>query len=297
VTLSLRPLAADDAQITADLVGDYDERFGGIAERPTAEDIVDWWKRIDAGATAVLDGGGALIGAGTLRTRGPNLIADLYVHPDRQGLGAGSLLLDWAESGAAENGADALRAGTAAGDTRGKELLEVRGFRYIRSFYRMSIDLDHVPPAPEWPAGFAFAVEHGQERLLYEALEEAFEDHWGNEPRTYEEWIAHNGPFGDRLCYLVRDEAGTVVAAQVCDEDRWSVAWVAILGVRRDWRRHGLGEALLRQAFHDLAERGRRRIVLGVDAENTTGATRLYTRVGMTVAYQEDIYEKPVPGA
>jgi ribosomal protein S18 acetylase RimI-like enzyme len=88
-----------------------------------------------------------------------------------------------------------------------------------------------------------------------------------------------------------------VVAAQVCDEDRWSVAWVAILGVRRDWRRHGLGEALLRQAFHDLAERGRRRIVLGVDAENTTGATRLYTRVGMAVAYQEDIYEKPVPGA
>jgi ribosomal protein S18 acetylase RimI-like enzyme len=87
-----------------------------------------------------------------------------------------------------------------------------------------------------------------------------------------------------------------VVAAQVCDEDRWGVAWISILGVRRDWRRHGLGEALLRQGFRDLAERGRRRIVLGVDAENTTGAMRLYTRVGMTVAFQDDVYERPVPG-
>ena len=39
------------------------------------------------------------------------------------------------------------------------------------------------------------------------------------------------------------------------------------------------------------------RIALGVDAENTTGATRLYSRVGMAVASQDDVYEKAVPGA
>jgi ribosomal protein S18 acetylase RimI-like enzyme len=67
---------------------------------------------------------------------------------------------------------------------------------------------------------------------------------------------------------------------------------VAVLGVRPAWRRHGLGEALLRQAFHDLYELGRRRVGLGVDAENTTGATRLYERVGMHVVWREDAYEK-----
>jgi GNAT superfamily N-acetyltransferase len=296
VTLSLRPLTAGDAQVAADLIGDYEERFGGIADRPTAADILDWCERSDAGTIGAADASGSLIGAGTLRKRGPNLIADLYVHPDRQGRGAGSLLLDWAERTATGAGAHGIRSGTAAADARGKQLLERRDYRYIRSFYRMSIDLDEVPPPPEWPPGFAVALETGEDRLVYEALEESFEDHWGHESRGFEEWMASNGPFDDRLCYLVRDDSGTVVAAQVCDEDRWGVAWVSILGVRQPWRRHGLGEALLRQAFHDLAERGRMRIVLGVDAENTTGATRLYTRVGMAVSSQDDVYEKPVPG-
>jgi GNAT superfamily N-acetyltransferase len=297
VTLSLRPLTPDDAQAVADIVGDYDARFNGVADRPTPEDVVYWWERVDAGAVGVVDESGNVVGAGTLRMRGPNLIADLFVHPDQQGRGGGSLLLDWAERTTAEKRLEAVRAGTAAGDARGKELLEGRGYTYIRSFYRMTIDLDGVPPEPDWPAGFTVALEPDQERLVYETLEESFEDHWGHEPRTFEEWVASNGPLDERLCYLVRDGAGTVVAAQVCDEDRWGVAWVSILGVRRDWRRHGLGEALLRQAFHDLADRGRMRVALGVDAENTTGATRLYTRVGMAVSSQDDVYEKRVPGA
>jgi ribosomal protein S18 acetylase RimI-like enzyme len=295
VTLSLRPLTADDAETTARIVGDYDLRFSGITDRPTADDVVYWWERVDAGAVGVIDDSGSLIGAGTLRSRSPNLIADLFVDPDQQGRGAGCLLLDWAERTSAELGMDAVRAGTAAADTNGKELIEGRGYRYIRSFYRMTVDLDGVPPAPEWPTGFTCVLEPGHDRDVYETLEESFEDHWGHEPRTFEEWLASNGPLDERLCYLVRDEEGAVVAAQVCDEDRWGVAWVSILGVRRAWRRNGLGEALLRQAFHDLAEHGRRRISLGVDAENTTGATRLYTRVGMRVASRDDVYEKPVP--
>ena len=294
MTLSLRPLTADDAEATARIIGDYEERFADVSDRPSPEDVVDWWERVDAG-TAVVDESGGLIGVGSLRKRGPNLIADLFVDPAQQGRGAGSLLLDWAARTGAELGMDAVRTGTAAADARGKELIEGRGYRYIRSFYRMTVDLDEVPPAPEWPAGFTVALEPGHDREIYEALEESFEDHWGHEPRTFEEWMASNGPLDERLWYLVRTEDGTVAAAQVCDEDRWGVAWVSILGVRRDWRRHGLGEALLRQAFHDLGERGRMRIALGVDAENTTGATRLYSRVGMSIASQDDVYEKPVP--
>ncbi len=294
MTLSLRPLTADDAETTARIVGDYEECFADVSDRPSPEDVVDWWERVDAG-TGVVDKNGGLIGVGSLRKRGPNLIADLFVDPAQQGRGAGSLLLDWAERTGAELGMDAVRTGTAAADARGKELIEGRGYRYIRSFYRMTVDLDEVPPAPEWPAGFTVALEPGHDREIYEALEESFEDHWGHEPRTFEEWMASNGPLDERLCYLVRTADGTVAAAQVCDEDRWGVAWVSILGVRRDWRRHGLGEALLRQAFHDLGERGRMRIALGVDAENTTGATRLYSRVGMSIASQDDVYEKPVP--
>ena len=58
--------------------------------------------------------------------------------------------------------------------------------------------------------------------------------------------------------------------------------------MRKPWRRRGLGETLLRAAFRELYLRGRRRVGLGVDAENVTGALRLYERVGMHVMRRGD---------
>jgi ribosomal protein S18 acetylase RimI-like enzyme len=66
------------------------------------------------------------------------------------------------------------------------------------------------------------------------------------------------------------------------------------LAVRAAWRRRGLGAALLVHAFHALRDRGFERVVLGVDAENTTGALGLYERVGMRVQYSFDFFEKPL---
>lgn len=292
MSLALRPLTADDAQTVADIVGEYDAVHNGIDDRPTAEDMLDWWRRADGASAGVVDESGRLLGAGFLRRRGSYFIADHYVDPRARGRGAGSLLLDWGERGAREAGLSGVRAATTARDAAGRQLLERRGYAYIRSFYRMVIDLAVEPPPPAWPAGFSVALDHSDAHLIYETLEEAFADHWGYEPHTFEEWIGHVGPLAERLCYVVRTEEGTAAAAQICDEERFGTAWVAILGVRPDWRRRGLGEALLRQAFHDLYPRGRRRVSLGVDAENTTGATRLYERVGMRVALQDDAYEK-----
>jgi len=293
VTVSLRPLTDEDARTVADLFSDYELFHNGITDRATADDVLDWWRRVDGGTTAVVDEKGRLLAAGSLRRRGDYYIADNFVHPDARGRGAGSLLLDWSECRTAQEGLASVRAATTASDTEGKALLEARGYRYIRSFYRMIVEFESPPHAPVWPAGFVAALdEPEQDVLVYEALEEAFADHWGHEPRTFEEWLEQAGPLDERMCYLVRTRDGPVAAAQVCDEDRFGTAWIAILGVRVAWRRHGLGEALLRQAFHDLYARGRRRVALGVDAENTTGATRLYERVGMTIDAQDDAYEK-----
>jgi ribosomal protein S18 acetylase RimI-like enzyme len=67
---------------------------------------------------------------------------------------------------------------------------------------------------------------------------------------------------------------------------------VGTLGVRRPWRRNGLGEALLRRSFAALHARGQRKVRLSVDAENPTGATRLYERVGMRVLRQSNTWER-----
>ena len=74
--------------------------------------------------------------------------------------------------------------------------------------------------------------------------------------------------------------------------------WVRSLGVRRPWRKRGLGLALLRHAFHEFYRRGKRKVGLGVDTQNLTGALRLYENAGMRVDQAYDYYEKELrPGA
>jgi ribosomal protein S18 acetylase RimI-like enzyme len=53
------------------------------------------------------------------------------------------------------------------------------------------------------------------------------------------------------------------------------------LGVLPDWRGRGLGLALLSDVFAHLQRGGFGRAALHVDAENTTGAVRLYRKAGM----------------
>jgi ribosomal protein S18 acetylase RimI-like enzyme len=70
------------------------------------------------------------------------------------------------------------------------------------------------------------------------------------------------------------------------------MGWVLDLAVGPTFRRHGLGEALLRSAFRALWQRGHTRVGLEVDCENETGATRLYERAGMAVSRWYATYEK-----
>lgn len=77
------------------------------------------------------------------------------------------------------------------------------------------------------------------------------------------------------------------------------MGWVSTLGVRRPWRRRGLGLALLQHSFNELHRRGLRKIGLGVDAQSLTGATLLYEKAGMhpDLSRQIDLYEKELrPG-
>lgn len=59
-----------------------------------------------------------------------------------------------------------------------------------------------------------------------------------------------------------------------------------------DRRGRGLGLALLRHGFAELHRRGERQVWLHVDAENRTGATRLYERAGMRVGHRLDCWVK-----
>jgi ribosomal protein S18 acetylase RimI-like enzyme len=54
----------------------------------------------------------------------------------------------------------------------------------------------------------------------------------------------------------------------------------------------GLAKALLLRSFREFHRRGQRRVGLGVDSENATGATKLYESVGMVVDTEQVVWEK-----
>ena len=74
---------------------------------------------------------------------------------------------------------------------------------------------------------------------------------------------------------------------------------MASLSVRRPWRKQGLGLALLQQSIAEFYRRGYRKVGLGVDAQNLSGAVRLYEKAGMhsDPQLQMTIFEKELrPG-
>jgi ribosomal protein S18 acetylase RimI-like enzyme len=83
------------------------------------------------------------------------------------------------------------------------------------------------------------------------------------------------------------------MAAVVRNEaNRNGGGYVAAIGVRRPWRGKGYAKALLLHTFREFYNRGIKRVTLGVDAENPTGARHLYERAGMHVQQENVVFEK-----
>jgi ribosomal protein S18 acetylase RimI-like enzyme len=174
-----------------------------------------------------------------------------------------------------------------------------KGFTLARHSYRMAIGLDaESAPEPRWPDGIAVrGFRDGEGPAVYEVHMETFEDSWEHTRQPYEEW-SHwllERPGLDPELWLLAMADAEIAGIALCrvDTDDPETGWVAILGVRRPWRRQGLGRALLLESFRRLADRGCTRAVLGVDASSLTGAQLLYENVGMSVISTFDIYELP----
>ncbi len=239
------------------------------------------------------------------------------VHPAHTDRGVGSYLLEWAEGRAHQAipkaPADARIVMTCfvlSQNQAAHELFQSTGMRLVRHSLRMVIDLNGQPPTPQCPEGIHLRslVVNQDERRVVQSVREAFSDHWGYVEipfeEEYEHWLHHistNERFDPSLWFLAWD-GDEIAGISLCwpnTQDDVEMGWVGTLGVRRPWRRCGLGLALLQHSFAEFYRRGMRRVGLGVDAQNLTGALRLYERAGMhsDPARQYCTYEKELrPG-
>ena len=307
-TLSLRPAKWNDAEVVAKLILDVCTADGDATLAVTPDELRREWKTegflLETDAWVVEAPNGQIVGYEEFNNQYAHaaLQGDGYVHPDFMGNGIGtSMLRAMDERARAEMklaGPDLrvfIRNGISIGDTVAREIHEAEGYKQIRFSWRMEIKLTAAPPAPVWPEGVELRpfIPGEQDRLLFDASEEAFRDHWGHTPGNFNDWQnrkIQREDFDPSLFHIAWD--GDQIAGFTQNRFRMGIGWIGTLGVRRPWRKHGLGLALLQHSFCEFYKRGMNIIGLGVDASNPTGATRLYQKAGMDIAAEYVIYEK-----
>jgi mycothiol synthase len=273
-----------------------------------ADFLEDQWSRVgfDLGTDAwvVIHRGNAIVGYGQARREGPTVGESWgVVHPGHRGRGIGAWLLARIQQRASELLAGVpsarFRHAINAGDRAAAVMLHARGLRPVRHFWHMQLDLAAgFEPGPT-PAGIQIRGIDPRAHLgaVHAVLGEAFADHWGHHREPLDRWAQEqaSSPSYDPTLWLLATEEGEPVGALTASVagDR---GWVDELGVLAPWRGRGIAGALLGRSFATFARRGRRRVLLSVDAENPTGATRLYERVGMRVVNRWDWWERSLGG-
>ena len=268
--------------------------------------LVWGWAGFDLAADAALlvDQGDRPAAYAWVHRNGATTSADLVVAPAWRGGGAGRALLDWV---VARAGAKAAAAGTATtvrldalgDDPAAARLLGQAGFEATRQTLRMTADLTAGVDPPAWPDGITTRElePEADGRAVHALVQAAFADVEGWSPRPFEQWASFTllrQGFEPGLCVLALGPAGELAGATIGQRFKdagGDEGFVQYLAVARPWRRRGLGRALLLATFARMAAAGVPIVSLYVDADNSTGATRLYQAAGMRRAGRWDRWE------
>jgi mycothiol synthase len=300
VTLEIREPTLDDATALAEVINTHSRSLYGEADL-SFDEVSHWFGLPDIWIRVTERGGELVAYLDVVTEKGTG---GSRSHIDARPLDeeAAHAVVGAAEVYAREHAAPPaiLRGYTSEPDRNAAGAYERTGFRIVRHSFEMRIDLAN-PQTPAWPEGVSVrSYTSADEDPVWHAMNEAFADSWDYQPPTAEgraQWrhnTLENPRFDPELWFLAED-GDELAGISLC---QWHLSgdpvfgWVQTLGVRRPWRRRGLALALLHYSFAEFQRRGATRVGLGVDAENPTGAVRLYERAGMHVERRNDTWEK-----
>jgi len=234
-----------------------------------------------------------------------------FVHPHWRRRGIGGALFRWNEERARQiaahypNGRPRfLQVWTFDSNVSKCALAEREGYTVARRGYEMRRDtLDDLADAP-LPAGLQLRpVRDEHIRPIWDAMVEAFRDHWGAGTLTdadFASWRDH--PIFDRRLWRIAwagDQVAGICINVIPHEENTHynrrLFWIDDLAVRRPWRKRGVASALLVESMRFMRdEQGMTSAGLGVDTENISGALRLYARLGFRPVESSSTYRKPM---
>lgn len=314
-----------DLQAICDLLNlcdQYDGTDDGFAT------VADWRTNIENPETVPArdtriweDETGRMVGFGQIWSRKPGegTVSDGYflmrLHPDVRNQGLEEEMVEWAtvqmRTIASERGHEAkLRTGMDEGTPEfmayRQDVLQRNGFEPVRYWFKMARDLNEPIPEAALPEGFTMTHTEGvaDAAKWVDVFNLSFIDHWNHHPILVEghaHWLSENPNYRKERDLIAIAPDGTWAAFCFCmiyPEDNEArgrkEGWIDILGTRRGYRKIGLGTAMLIAGMRKLKEGGMDTAVLGVDAENPTGALRLYESVGFKQVRSSTTYNKDV---
>jgi GNAT superfamily N-acetyltransferase len=181
-------------------------------------------------------------------------------------------------------------------------LLKSFGFEPARWFFDMERDLSQPIPDVDLPDGIEVReVTADQLRRVWDADVEAFIDHWGGFDSSEENFQRYiSDPNLDPTLWVIAwdgDEiaAGVINAIEKGENEMLGVSrgWLHSVFTRRPWRKRGLANALIARSLVKIRDRGMDTGILGVDADNPTGALGLYERNGFVVVERSTAWRRP----
>ena len=185
-----------------------------------------------------------------------------------------------------------------------RALAERFGYVAVRWFADMERslleELPEVPPMPDGLEVRPVTAEHA--RQLWAADSDAFRDHWGGwdpSEASFLRWVESSEFQPDRMIVAWDGDeiAGAVLNAVYPDENAelgLQRGWLDSVFTRRAWRRRGLARALIVRSLHLLRDEGLTLAMLGVDADNPSGAFGLYESAGFRPTHRFSSWRKPI---
>ncbi len=220
------------------------------------------------------------------------------VHPDhrRRGIGAAllNLQIERAKQVLAAIPNDLprfIRVASFDGCESALALYRSAGMVPVRWFEDLGRDLVAIPELQPPDGVTIIAFERpDQVRLVHN---EAFADHWGSVPASPDYWAHRLEAPGTRLdlsLVAVADDGidadrivGYLISShhpQDADVTGRDSGWIDTLGTLRSWRKRGVASALIVAVLHAYVAAGLDHAMIGVDADNPSGAARLYRALG-----------------
>jgi mycothiol synthase len=291
----------EDAQAVTDLVALCDIEEIGEPDI-SLSDVLDMWNsiQIETDAWMALSATNEIIGYGFVEVTGANRMDTcVFVHPHYKNQGIGSLLLKKVEERAnvlakGKAGEQKLMNQIPFTNMAARNLVEARGYQFSRLYERMKIKLEGHPDQPQLPEGImlrSFQPDQDEE-TLFSIYDETFRDAWGYTKKDFSTWISQKKGDGydPSLWFMVwKDSTPVGFLMSRMQEDG---LFIDLLGVKREYRKHGIGKALLLHTFGLAYQRNQKTVLLYVDTDSLTNANLLYQQVGMTPHSQTAVYMK-----